>query len=309
MSLDQNGTVNLADVNSEVVNGLIGEIVSAEPPPEVKYGALLAAMANAQIDQKFLKEMLPKNAFKRSIKELDEGRVIRKTEESADFIKFQFTKETAQGMGFNYSVEDFVTVDKKTGSCTSDIDPQLAVFAEKLINEKMEVRTTGDISRIFKKTFESGLGIYSIRKAGGCYFVPIQSQAMILKFEKFIEEIGGKMRRVQVPGGAINLKTMAEAVVDGTKQVVDQYREAIENYSDTTPPGVIKNRYEAIQELRQRKLAMTEFFGGLIGELDAEFKDLDSLLSKKEEEAVRGKQETTDQIGTGLTTTVVTTAS
>lgn len=285
--------VNLAETYTEIdPNGLIGEIVSAESPQKIPHSILVQEMLNNNLNASLAKDMAPKNALKRALHEMDEGRVIRKVEETATTIRFQFTKEVAAANGFVYNPEDFLTMDKVSGKCYAAQDQQLAVLADKLVAEKMGMRTSADVARIFMKTFESTNGIYPVRRAGGCYFVPIASQDLIERFEKFMEAIGGSLRRIQIPGGAVNLKTMAEAVVDGTRTAIEEYRAAIEDYSETTAPGVISNRVNAILELRQRKMALRHFFGEQIDALDTEFDALDKLLQEKNEEVVRGKQST-----------------
>src|SRR5262249_31217664 len=61
---------------------------------EIRYADLLAALRDADLDEKVARELLPRHAFARACRKLAHERVIDQIDDAPSTITFQFTART-----------------------------------------------------------------------------------------------------------------------------------------------------------------------------------------------------------------------
>lgn len=109
---------------------LLGEVISWTcSGVAVTHAALVAALADAALDEGVARELAPKHAFTRACRKLSDQRIIRQVAEDESCVKFQFTAETRTSDRIEYELETMLTLDKKTGTVTCEL-PGLATLAQ-----------------------------------------------------------------------------------------------------------------------------------------------------------------------------------
>ena len=285
----------------------IGEIVSWTAPSKVRRADLLVALNTAGLSEDMAPEMLPRNAFKRAVRGLEEGRIIRQCEEDADEIAFQFTGEFLQNGEYEYTTECFVRVNKTTGDCMSK-DTAMAVLAHDKLVEKMEERTASDITRMIQSLFKRKADIFSVREAGGCYFVPQAHIQLVEQVEELLDLIGGGVRRFEISNTQNAAKSAAQAVNDQLTDLVTEFHSYLEMLNSESPQqvtvatkriGIIKAKAETYKDLlgdysASFKDAVAKMNSDLMTKLGVEPEPVPAEVLKEEMEKVPGAKTAAD---------------
>lgn len=266
-----------------------GEVIAwdIKTGTKIRYADLLAAMDATGLNKAVAKEMAPRNAFTRAIADLSANRVIRKIEDTATFLRFQFTRETvteaADGKRLDYNFEAVLVLNKVTGAVQSDTDPNLAALAEKMLKDESEVRYNCDITRIVQRLFEMEADLFPVRSQGGCYFVPAAFAGFCEKVEAFLASVGGSLRRFPVPAAvsASADRSVKESVDDGLNAMLAEHLKAIDEFDDSTREKTLEKMVERINGTRFKIEAYAEYLGEKKAELDEAVKAARAALRLK----------------------------
>jgi hypothetical protein len=244
----------------------IGEIVSWTCPSSVPYQTLKAGLTAAGLDDGMAPEMLPRNAFKRAARELEEGRIIRQVSETETELKFQFTKEylDKQAGEFEYSKECDLYLRKDTGQITCR-DYSLEQKAQDLLSEKLSVRTASDVTRIVQSLFKSNGDLFPLRDQGGVYFVPQEHVALVECVEILMLSIGGKIKRFELASSVHASQSVAVSIRDTLHGLIDDYG-VYARQIDSESPKQVETASKRIMEIRTK----LEAYRGLLQTFDQE---------------------------------------
>lgn len=234
--------------------GTLGEIVSWRAPSEVRFVDLQKAMQASGIDEKLLRDMLPRHAFSRAARKLSDGRIIRRVEENDTTLKFQFTKEYLSGGRYEYALETHLELDKATGAVSCG-DTSVGAMAKTLLDNEMAVRKSSDVTRLIQRTFDQNKGdLIPIREQGGVYFVPESHVGLAESVETLLRSIGGALRRFSVSAdGASTSKSVAESMNEHFQSMLEEFRKSCDEIvAGEVSPTVQKRRTERVQELRAK---------------------------------------------------------
>lgn len=257
----------------------IGEIVSWTAPSKVLRADLLVALTTAGLSEDMAPEMLPRNAFKRAVRELEDGKIIRQCEEDVDHIAFQFTTEFLTNGEYEYATECFVKVNKSTGECTGT-DQQVADLAHEKLVEKMEVRNASDISRMIQALFKRNGDLFSVREAGGCYFVPQMHVGLVEQVQELVDLIGGSVRRFEICNTQNATKSAAQAVKDQLDQLVSEFESYVDLLSSESAQQV-NTATKKIAEIKTKTDAYKDLLGDYCKSFEETLGDMNSKLMEK----------------------------
>ena len=263
--------------------GTLGEIVSWRAPKEVRFVDLQAAMKTAGIDEKLLREMLPRHAFSRAARKLAEGRIIRQVEENDTTITFQFTKEHLKGNQYEYALETHLKLDKATGGVDCPI-AGLQTMAKGLVDGEMAVRKATDVSRLVQRTFEISKGdLIPIREQGGVYFIPETHVELADRIDELLRACGGGLRRFKVSAdGASTSKSVAEAMNEHFLQMIGEFKSSCDEIvTGEASPTIAKRRSERVRELRVKLGAYKDILQDYAEQIEKGIDEADSDLKKK----------------------------
>jgi len=259
----------------------IGEIVSWTCPSSVPYGTLKAGLAAAGLHESMAPEMLPRNAFKRATRELEEGRIIRQVSETETELKFQFTKEflDKQAGEFEYSKECDLYLRKDTGQITCH-DYGLEQKAQDLLSEKLSMRTASDVTRIVQSLFKSNGDLFPLRDQGGVYFVPQQHVALVECVEILMLSIGGKIKRFELASSVHASQSVAVSIRDTLYGLIDDYG-VYARQIDSESPKQVETASKRIMEIRTKLEAYRGLLQSFDQEIEQAIKDVTSDLHER----------------------------
>jgi len=161
---------------------------------------LIEVLKACGIDEKFARVHNYRAAFIRSLKEMEENRIIRLVEENSAAMVYQFTTETKIDqidVKLQYDPETLVVVDKIKYRATKVIEDCIsgrADIRQKLIDlfdEKKDKYHSSDITRLIQRIFAEKADIISLRETGGVYFVPSEFQNILQAVAQFVNSVGG----------------------------------------------------------------------------------------------------------------------
>jgi len=238
---------------SDVSIPTLGTIVTWGAPPSITISNLRAALSSAGLDPNIAKDLLPRNAFSRAARELEEGRIIRKVTEEGDLIRFQFTREEADSTEIRYSKEAIVTLDKTTGIVTC-MDPVLQQSAQDELDRQMGHRKSADVTRLVQKVFDQHKGdLVPLRQNGGVYFVPDTHKALVEQVWHFLLGIGGTMSRFTINAGdAATSGSVADSLVEHFSGMITDLHQQIGEVGVDSSDEAIKRRFDQISLLRAK---------------------------------------------------------
>lgn len=286
---------------------LLGEIVSWDfRGVKSTADTVRAAVLAAGLDEKtFCVEIKPAQAFKRAVAELQDERVIRKVEETATTLRFQFTREARAGEGIDYTREAILSLDKKSGLVTCEDAGASAVNRDDLadlsmrkIAERTFTRTTSDLHAIVSNVFETNGDLYQIRSQGGCYFVPAAHLAASEQVAKFIDSVGGEYRRFPIPVGVGAEKSVKDSMSEGLGNLIAEYENAAESFDPAVNTELkLKNAIKRIEIAKLRIEGYSHLLAEAKDKLAAdaravEKKVREKLAAKIEYDAANGVEKT-----------------
>jgi hypothetical protein len=264
----------------------IGEIVTWKSPPHVGFQQLRDAMTAAGMDADMAKELLPRYAFSRAVKDLDESRIIKQAHEDSTHIWFQFTKEyldKTSGM-FSYNFEVMLKLNKATGDVDCP-DQNLRTTAYNLVLRQMGQRNSSDVTRIVQKLFDkmSQYGdLFPIREQGGAYFVPAHYQHLVDQIDRLFVSIGGKLTRWGIAPSEANNKSAGETIRDAVDSLIEDYDKAIEAYDPNQGTAEAQQKtVRRVVEIQGMVTAYKDYLGNLRDGLETKLTDAASRLQAK----------------------------
>lgn len=160
---------------------------------------LIALLKQCGIDEKFARSHNYRAAFIRSLRELEENRIIRPVEEHSGAMVYQFTSEThvdEEEVKLKYDPETLVTIDKGVYRKTQDISQAITGredIRQKLVDlfeEKKDKYHSSDITRLIQRIFSEKADIVSLRDTGGVYYVPTEFESVLASVSQLVNSIG-----------------------------------------------------------------------------------------------------------------------
>lgn len=233
--------------------GILGTIVTWRVPRQVDLHTLRQSVSDAGIDGELVADMAPRNAVRRALRELRQGRVIRALRQDEDRIYFQLTAEIQGEYEIEYHRECEVACDLETGCLTGD-SPEIVAKAQEYLDEHREKRLTGDLTRLVQKVFDARKAdLVPIREQGGAYFVPHTHTDLVDSVRKLLKGIGGRLRSFDVRlGSADTSESVAESLGEYLIDMVAEFRESCSDVTGDSRKDVVSRRQDRVAELRSR---------------------------------------------------------
>ncbi len=253
---------------------LLGNIITWSPGgANHKYIEIVRALKDATLNDTVARELLPRYAFQRACRKLDEERVIDHLKEDADSITFQFTKKTISDDTWKYYKETNLVINKVTGVVTCPLQ-ELQLHAQREVNRCMEERTSNDITKIVQKLFdlesEGCPMLFPIRDQGGAYFVFQKHQDFVERIKDFLTRLGGELTTFPVADaeayGGKNTG-VANTVASTVEAVITEHEEAVAAFGLDTRQTTLEAQATKIKETRVRIQALADHLGDRVQDL------------------------------------------
>ncbi len=264
----------------EQLNGqslkLLGEVITFRAPGPHNYSNVKQALTDSGLDVKVLRERLPRYAFARACKELEEGRIIDVLRDDVDEILFQFSKrhltsDVDEGEEFEYKREMKLVLNKTSGKVEArktgkESEQKLASkvemeqLAQKLLDEHMQKWTTNDVSQMTKRLFNANADLMPLPDTEGVYFIPVTQQVFVNQIADFMGRLGGRVNRLPVPEGTqtgdLTVQQCVEEYLDG---LVKDHEQAVLNLSLSSRASTIQEQADKINETRVKVEAYASY--------------------------------------------------
>ena len=253
----------------------LGDIVTWNPRSESThtFADVTTALAAAGLDVDVARELLPRNAFARSVNKMKGDKLIEECNQTEDTIVYQVTAKFLEQEAIRYQPETFIRLNKTTGKVTCK-DLELEQRMQERLDEAMEHRTTNDITRIVQRLFESNADLFPIREQGGAYFVPACHTAFVTRVKGFLEALGGYVSQWPIAAGTDQgNKAVQASVASAMEGLIQEHNQAVEAFTLHTRPDTIQAAAEKIKETRVKIEAYASYLqdrsAGLLSEVEA----------------------------------------
>lgn len=265
-----------------------GEIVSWKSPKECDYSLVMSSLTNNGLDASVARALLPRNAFIRGVRSMEDKRIIRKLKENPDSIVFQLNliKKDPNGVGFEYPHETEIELEKDSGHINCS-DQVLRAKVQTLLNLEMDRRTSGDITKIVQTLFQKAGGdLIPIREQGGAYFVPANMKDLVDKIRNFLGDIGGEVRRFGGLNGEDTRESLAGAIGSHFESMIAEFRGTIETLSADSSEPVRERRAKTLSDLRTRLSSYRDLLKLSADEIDAQLEEAEREMFARLNETI-----------------------
>jgi hypothetical protein len=214
------------------------------------YAEVVKALESADINPTVARELLPRHAFARACRTMEEERLIDVFKEEGDELVFQFTRRSLKEEGWEFDKECFLRLNKITGRITCP-NKHLQEFATAQLAAATENRTTSDITKICQKLFEAHADFWPIRPQGGAYFVPIEHTKFISQIELFLRHLGGEVCPFPVAKGTqYGDEVVQKSLVTHLKSLIAEHERSVNEFSINTRKDTIEAAADRIKATR-----------------------------------------------------------
>lgn len=267
---------------------LLGEVITWSAGAKARpYAEVVAALQTAALDETIAKKLLPRYAWARAARHLTENRVIDKLDETGEEIEFQLTRREKRDSEFIYDLETKLLLAKATGEIKCPI-PELAEQARAALAESISTRTTSDISRIVQTLFDNHADLFPIREAGGCYFVPQRHTEFVAQVERFLDALGGTLKRFPVPAGTTwGDRSVKQSVHAGLTALLEEQKKLIDAFGEGTRLDTLDRQAERIRQVRYKVEAYQEYLADQADQLRQACDQADQRLRTRVHEVTR----------------------
>lgn len=229
---------------------LLGELVAMTAPRAgVPYSAVVDALRASGLDEGYASNLGMKTAFGRATKQLSDKRVIRKVNEDASEVQFQFTAEQRTTSGYEYSLETFLYLSKDTGTVRC-VNAELRDKAQKLLDHYVGLRLPSDITITVHRVLTKEADLFQTKERAAFYFVPVQHQSLLEKVGGFLTKLGGALIRYEIYDGKNAKASVKDAVEAGVREMVEGFRESVKEFGESTREDTFARAADKVKGLR-----------------------------------------------------------
>jgi len=239
---------------------------------------------------RYAREHNYRSAFIRTLRRMEEKRIIRLVKESLKYLIYQFTAEQLQDQDedtahLEYRQETVVVVNKETYRETGDFasalvkgDPGIRQRIIDFFEVEKKKYNSSDISRYVQKIFRTEADIITLRSQGSVYFVPATYRHVVQKVERLAQMIEG-----------LTFNSMVIVDVDSTRQLVREA--AIHEFDDllrkmdkafarqeSLTEKALDHKQQQLEQLQRR---VEEYSKMLDADISKEIKDRFSKMEQR----------------------------
>lgn len=254
----------------------IGEIVSWDSPKSVRIDVFRMAMLDAGLDPKTARDVCPANAFRRAVSSMEQNRVIRQVHSNQDSMTFQFTSEHLNGTEYEYAKETVVHLNKKTGKVQCE-DPAIELMATKLVEEKTDYRYAADVTRTIKKLFDDHGDLFSLRSAGGVYFVPQKYTGLCDQVESAMKAIGGQLNRWEQGSSSRNTANASNAINDTIANLITEAGNCVDGIEEKDDKAMARHM-DRVNIVRLKIESYRDILANHVGGLEKSLSEVNNKL-------------------------------
>ena len=244
--------------------------------------------------ERYAKKHNYRSAFIRSLRAMEEKRIIRKVKEDGVRLVYQFTAENLieddpENPRLDYIPETTVEIDKEAywtlddfGKALVKCDAVLKPILVEAFNKNRQTYNSSDLTRYIQKIFKDHADIVSLRAQGSVYFVPATYQNLISQVSQVLSAVpqgSAYLEHFPIPNVAEARETIGRGVETEVTEVFAKMDAEVKEMlagSDEITDKWVSYRQNKIASIKERLLMYDEVLGDTAAKLRGDF----SILSK-----------------------------
>lgn len=255
---------------------------------------LISIMKACNLNEKLARQHNYRCAVIRSLRDMEEARIIRLVHEDPARLLYQFTAENKIGEVENarleYDPETVVTIDKDMYRDTQDLAKSVSGrpdIVEKLLalfNEKKDKYGSSDITRLVQRIFNEKADIVALRPQGGVYFIPSNFADVVESVKQMLAQIGNStfeslpMPNVESCRAAVKNAVQDEMNIDIVK--LEKELDSVKKGETEVTDKWFQNRLDVITKAKARIDQYVEILGEGSAKIMADtFTKMESFLA------------------------------
>lgn len=248
--------------------------------------------------EKYAKEHNYRSTFIRCLRALEERRIIRKVEEDADRLIYQFTSEVRAGDDANphleYTPETIVEIDKDTYWTLGDFNEALVKCDDRfrptlveMFNKEKSIYRSSDITRYVQSIFNDQADIVSLRPQGSVYFVPAPFQNVVTQVAQVLAAVPvgtATLEHIPVPDVETSrhmVKTGVEAEIAEVFAGMEDDIKKMQAKNGEITEKWVEFRRDRINQIKKRLELYQEVLGATGDQLRGKFDALAATLAPR----------------------------
>lgn len=222
------------------------------------FSQIKSALKDAGLKEELAKEFSHEKAFDRAGRKLHDEKLIDIVKETDEKIKFQFTITELDSINeeLKHKAAQFLWLNKITGEITCS-DSDLQQRAQDELNRCLKERNSRDITDVTYKLYDGNADLIRFRSQGGTYIVKEADYNFNDQIEKFLNALGGKMKRVTVPlddGNPVYARNTEEIAASYEEHLMDgdmaRLKDMVEGFTLNTKGKTLEKTAEEIATLK-----------------------------------------------------------
>lgn len=267
---------------------IMGEVITwsaGRSGVRVNREAVKEALEKQGLDVDVAKDIKPRTALMRCLREMQTERICRIVSEDKAKVVLQLTgekRDTNDKSRLNYKYEATIILHKLTGEILASEGSDLADKFHRLMTTRMASYNALDISNMVQRLFQKKADLFPMRDQGGVYFVPVMHSDYIDSVQKFYESIGGNVKRFPVPDNSEHArKSVKDTLDEGMKSMVDELMASIKLVNADSREATTSRYTKRIKGLQFKLESYKEYLSEKTDEIRAGLKQARTLLAEK----------------------------
>ncbi len=247
---------------------MIGTIVSwAAPKTPMKTEDLKQAARDAGLEEKIVREISYRNAFKRAVSRIPDA-IVRKVDNQGDKECYQVTREYKSNGEFHYSKTcTLIVSDGKVESSNGILEQEVRDSVDYCI----EHQNSSDMTRMIQRSFtHSNYDLVPLRPQGGVYFVPEEQSSLVETVRDFVTKIGGTLFTYKLTPEERTAESVSMNMSKYLKGLLEDLRSSCDSLNSETPTHVLQRRCRSFAKLKAKVEAHSEILQSMASNLKSE---------------------------------------
>ncbi len=240
-----------------------------------------------------------RSAFIRSLRAMEQQRIIRKVTEDGVRLVYQFTAENLieddpANPRLDYTPEMTVEIDKEAywtlddfGASLVKCDAALKPILVEAFNKNRQTYNSSDLTRYVQKIFKDHADIVSLRAQGSVYFVPATYQNLISQVSQVLAAVPqgtAYLEHFPIPNVAEARDTIGRGVETEVSEVFAKMEAEVKTMqagSDEITDKWVSHRQNQIASIKERLLMYDEVLGDTAAKLRGDFDLLATMIKPR----------------------------
>lgn len=230
--------------------------------------------------ERFAREHNYRSTLIRCLKLFEQQRLIRKVKEDADYLVYQFTKESLidddNEPQLSYERETTISIDKDAYVIDGDIeaaiekcDPAIKRLLVDRFNQAKDLYNSSDMTRYVQNIFNHYADFVPLRDQGSVYFVPAAYKSIIDKMASILSSVpkgSAQFAYFPIIDDESSRRTIGNGVAGHLTDILSKIERELDDRGNDATEAWAKTRIFRIRQVLNRARNYEELIDGEIKE-------------------------------------------